>query len=551
MFKDTEDHVFLERILARTGAIHGIFGSGKSHSLAKDAMVEFEMPFRVTVTWAKQRFLSSAFRQIESLLTSLPGYIMVMKRKELDIEGHDATYDDNNAVKEIPLYKIGGQDFLFDLLAVTDLLKPMVIFMLRSQSLSTPGWRLAQWIEDLKNHIEKFINGINDKILNEDVFPLLSKNLADIKKFKFKSGGKGEDGNGYVTLVKGWLVVDEDATVLTWKCRQLADCRKEVVSYAQHLLDSIKARENDLVCPLMRHLEKCLNFGTMFKAVVGVRDDAGIAPKVKETIVNIGSKEFKRVVTYVSQLPDVFDAPNLEIKTDLSEQIFWGFKEFIIETVWNERHFRATFPKIFQEIYVKEKKRSKFTPENADKQVELCLRELKIPEGTKVIEFTFDNSSHFDLTDKFFVKLSDGSELHVALCDEDFIFNLFENPNFYTEICTEFLVCYERMYSKLGTEAIAETYYKHMSNQEQEGGQSLDILSARSKLEMSLPDITQCDDIINDTVALYINGDKSLGLKPHHVPVYRDSRSLQLPARRKVLKRHINQQVKLTYLIDN
>ena len=61
-----------------------------------------------------------------------------------------------------------------------------------------------------------------------------------------------------------------------------------------------------------------------------------------------------------------------------------------------------------------------------------------------------------------------------------------------------------------------------------DGGQSIEVLAARSKVDWYLLAMIQCESTLGEMAKLYINGSKEDGLKKHHVPVYRDSRSQKI-----------------------
>ena len=64
------------------------------------------------------------------------------------------------------------------------------------------------------------------------------------------------------------------------------------------------------------------------------------------------------------------------------------------------------------------------------------------------------------------------------------------------------------MYSKAGTEAIAESIYRVMETQEMDGGQSHDVLSLRTKVDWSLPSVLQSEAALDSMIDLYLKGDK-------------------------------------------
>ena len=118
-----DDNQFVSRLLLRTNLFHTIFNRGKMHAVAKETAEELKLPFKTTVSFAKQKFMSSSYKQFLKFETSIEAYINAFR-------DHD-----NEEVKE---YKLAGQDFVFDLLGVIDLLWPLVLIMLHGQMLSCP-----------------------------------------------------------------------------------------------------------------------------------------------------------------------------------------------------------------------------------------------------------------------------------------------------------------------------------------------------------------------------------------------------------------------------
>ena len=81
------------------------------------------------------------------------------------------------------------------------------------------------------------------------------------------------------------------------------------------------------------------------------------------------------------------------------------------------------------------------------------------------------------------------------------------------------------MYAKTGTEAVAESFYRVVEKQEMDGGQSIQVLANRAKVDWCFPPILQCEKALLEMTKLYINGDSTLGLKRHHIPVYKSKQS--------------------------
>ena len=90
------------------------------------------------------------------------------------------------------------------------------------------------------------------------------------------------------------------------------------------------------------------------------------------------------------------------------------------------------------------------------------------------------------------------------------------------ELLEEFCIIFDIFYAKAGMEAIVESFYKLMATQEKDGGQSQNVLTKRTKVDWCLPSLIQCKKTLSAMADLYINRDKSLGLKRHFVPIYKD-----------------------------
>ena len=102
---------------------------------------------------------------------------------------------------------------------------------------------------------------------------------------------------------------------------------------------------------------------------------------------------------------------------------------------------------------------------------------------------------------------------------------MYQDSSFYSLVGPEFCLVFDIMYAKTGTEAVAESYYRVVEKQEMDGRQSLDVLASRSKIDWCLPPVLQCDSALKEIAQLYVEGDKTRGLKKHYVPVYSDKRS--------------------------
>ncbi len=151
-----KDDVFVSRLLRRTALYHQIFGRGKMHSIASEKSKELSLPFRVTNTFAHQRFLSSSYLSLQNLEESLEVYIEAFK-------DHDNREDIG--------YQMFGQDFVTDLLGTLDLLWPLVVLMLQMQAQWCPGWKLERYVPKVRKQMEMFCNTIEEEIPPTEASP--------------------------------------------------------------------------------------------------------------------------------------------------------------------------------------------------------------------------------------------------------------------------------------------------------------------------------------------------------------------------------------------
>ena len=166
VFSSLKEKPFLDRLLKRTSIYHQTFRHGKMHSIAKETAKELCLPFRVTNAFAHQRFMSSSYLSLKNLANSLEAYI--------------ETFKDHDNTPEVG-YKLYGQDFVFDLMAVLDLLWPLVLLMLEGQAQWCPGWKFVQYIEKSRKEIQQVINEISSADPSKQVCKYLGAHLHEIK----------------------------------------------------------------------------------------------------------------------------------------------------------------------------------------------------------------------------------------------------------------------------------------------------------------------------------------------------------------------------------
>ena len=230
------------------------------------------------------------------------------------------------------------------------------------------------------------------------------------------------------------------------------------------------------------------------------------------------------------RLPHVVEVAkkdNLEFDEAFADIIFWTVKSFVMEVIWGEE-MQEFFPKLFKKVC-------------GDK-----LQQISIP-ATITIEKFEEEKDQFDLFDKFSVTFDDASSFVCVLQEEELIKMLYHYPTMCEALGREFCIIFDIFYAKAGTEAIAESFYRVMGTQEQDDGQSQEVLTMRTKLVWCLPSVLQCERALNEIAKLYIEGDKTLGLKIHFVPIYKDARSMKTHSI--VMERLIKTPARLPFLV--
>ena len=237
--------------------------------------------------------------------------------------------------------------------------------------------------------------------------------------------------------------------------------------------------------------------------------------------MKIGQAEFQRCVSFVAQLPHVkaeVQNGSLDIHAQFADVIFWEIKKAIISVVWGE-----LFPDLFKVFFME-------IPESQTKQENNSFpkpQALRIPPNVTVASFERINDNHFDLQERYILKLSDGLSRQVVFREDLFIRCLYTDATLYNTVGREFCVRFDIFYAKTGTEAVAESFYRVMSTQEQDGGQKLETLALRSSIDWCLPAVLQCEKPIKEIAKLYLTGDEEQKLKKHNIPIFRNRQTIK------------------------
>ena len=214
--------IFLQRFLKRCNVFNTILANGKGFAFLQ----LIDESARRPVAFAGQRFASSSYEQWLKIETSYGSFW----------KAFDMLHPNRDEDEELQ-YMIAGSDFVADLLACLEILKPIVDLMLRVQSLDTPVWKLKLWWPKIKLKLAGAASG------DEVYFPRL-RQTEDV----IKPGGvfKG------VELLEGWLVIKDEGkgasgSRFTWKMREESEIREDHKRLASDLLTALDRRVNSVV----------------------------------------------------------------------------------------------------------------------------------------------------------------------------------------------------------------------------------------------------------------------------------------------------------------
>ncbi len=268
-------------------------------------------------------------------------------------------------------------------------------------------------------------------------------------------------------------------------------------------------------------------------------------PVNKQIYSKLGSKEFSDCVKFVSSLPHV-KSLNLELGEDLSGAVFWRLKTTLIEVVWGN-----LFPSLFC-CFFKEVKEVLELPGTAVRHKTVITEFVMNDPNAEVVSFFKAKTDQFTLADVYQLRLKDGKCFEVVLQEDKLIPALNIDPAFYSQVGRVFCIIFNKIFAKTGTESVVESFYRTVENQEMNGRQSFDVLAKRAKVDWCFPNAIICEKALKEMAQIYIEGDKTMNLKRHYVPIHCDKRSKQKHSNEasKVITRLQNAELKFPFLFD-
>ena len=247
---------YLNRIIKRTTKLHTKFNRGKMlqqvKSVANHNAYAEDVKFTVLSRTCVTRFSTSQYSEFLKLTESLPLYIDTFRK-------YGFNQDDE--------YEVTGKKFVVDLLALTDLMHPMIDLLVTLQGLSIPSWKICLWWPKVKRRIQKCI----PISFESPDLPLKSTHIRDIRKGKFKG----------TKVVPGWLKVEknvsEDAsdgkktTTIKWRARDLKDCRLDLEVFCGAMIKSMDDRFSGKSVKPCRSNSQRLTLTSWFHCVVVIK----------------------------------------------------------------------------------------------------------------------------------------------------------------------------------------------------------------------------------------------------------------------------------------
>ena len=456
----TESGSHFRLFVKRCNVFNHILANGKGFAFLQ--MVDKDA--RRPVSYATQRFASSSYEQ----------WLKIEKSFESLWKAFDLLHPRRSEEEEWQ-YMIAGSDFVADLLGFLDIMDPVIDLMLRAQALDTPVWKLKLWWPNVKAKLIKASRG------ESEAFPRLHKALPNLKP-----GGVFKA----VTLLEGWLIVKDDGAVagesrFKWKAREEFDIKADRERLARDLADALDRRVNSVVNDQAISQLAVFDAANLVKLHCGVASEGSVKFFLPDgEIEEYGVEECKHILKIASKMSHIQSA-GVNFDPRMAHTYMALIKKAIMQGIW-----KIICPEWFAAV--------------SDKEV---LNK----DGADLTEFRYEESTGLDLY--FTMVFSNGKVQKVRLQEQQVYQSFYSKKDIYDIAKPPSCALLDIVLAKGGPEAIAESFYNSMRNQQQSGGQLNEALARRTKVNWCLPSLRHCDEIIKEAVALYLRGDDVI--RPH------------------------------------
>lgn len=476
---------------------HKKFARGKMHASAKVLAKLNKTNFRVTTGTCATRFCTSQFREFQNLLTSFPVYV-----KSLRSGSNTGKVEDRDYV---------GQDHVFNICGVIDILAAFMKGMSALQDLACPCWkldvyqpRIVSWMERLIKSLEL---AVQDFVKTEEVefapiFSYLHQHSKSIQQLKFRG----------IQLVKG-SVMKKISDDLYRSCdRKLPECTKELKQFAEDILASLKLR-SAASHPMNQHL-KSLDLELLIENMAGERQPDDEIQMIEDggLLEEFGCDGIKEFVRYLASLDHLQE---LKYDARMSNVLYRKLKTVICDEIWSTSSYNNL------EWFVLDDDDGTTSLLDHMNSENLKYKSLKL---NKFSVLGLDKLQYFSLHELFRMEfLSPELALHTftVRLNEGAVYRSLLNPS--DPVCKKLgpkICCIlDVALAKGGPEAIAETFYSVMGAQLQSGGQANETLALRTKIDMSAPNTLQADRLVKEVSKMYLRKDEERGRTAHMNPV--------------------------------
>ncbi len=257
-----------------------MYNRGRSHVEYVGLAKHLESKALETVTFAMTRFTSSSYNQLQKIYCSYKALITAF------IEIRENVEDEEEEAK----YQVCGQDYAIDLCGALDVMKPAILLIIKSQALNLLPWKIVGWLPHVLDILEKAELELDNlqhgriEIPNKELLPKLHKHWEELKD-------KEDEETTFfdMVLLDGWLVVDEEAVVVSpvrgrrrerevlynWVARSPDDCLRDLQVLCQEMKNGLQVRYDNAVPQIIKDLAKCFDLESMISCLCAFRYEQG------------------------------------------------------------------------------------------------------------------------------------------------------------------------------------------------------------------------------------------------------------------------------------
>uniref|UniRef100_A0A7M6DPB1 Uncharacterized protein n=2 Tax=Clytia hemisphaerica TaxID=252671 RepID=A0A7M6DPB1_9CNID len=442
LYEDSLSSSFLKQLVTRANRFNTMFRHGKGHEEYKGLADSLGLKSLEVVGYSTTRFFSSSYEQWDKIYHSYPALIETYKKFREQGDNCDETR-----------YQIRGQDFAIDICGAADVLRPIVLMMVRCQAVDLPLWKVPTWFHRMIRQLEStaeevkkregFCSSLNLTYLGENWKSLTAneKNKRSEKLGTFKN----------VDVIKGWLVTDKGTVEseaadtkktkkkqYTWKYRSSEECLSDLVTLAKEAKTLISTRFDSSVDQEVKDLAVIFD---LENTVLLLKDFKRVGNKLKAKRKDItkfetnGAKEFESFYKHVCQLPQVESMyekdSNLDLLPHHASSVLKKYRSSIKSMVF-ETHTKDLFT----------------TPKG---------EKLKNVSQSQLVEIK--PSKERDLTQLFTLTFENGISEEAIVAESKFAELLYTNEAVYTSFGKEVRIALDVALRSGGCEAIVEGFY--------------------------------------------------------------------------------------------